>query len=97
MGHAEAYNGTWGGFVDSTYANLCFVVDVGPLDADLEAELTIIDFALYRTMLRWGLDRRYPPRPKDSDRSARVDALVGGRYFLIGTELDFDGPLGASV
>ncbi len=61
--------------------------DAGPFEADVEVEMTLVEFgALYRILER--------PIGAESARTFSLDLLGGARYADLEVELDIEGPLG---
>ncbi len=87
MVHLEARNGKWGFFLDPTYMKLSADGDAGPFEADVEVEMTLVEFGvLYRLLER--------PIGAESGRTFSLDLLGGGRYTDLEVELDIEGPFG---
>jgi len=87
MIHLEAHNGTWGAYLNPIYGKLSAEGEAGPIDLDVETELTIIEFGgLYRVG-EWAIG-------SGPNRDIRVDIELGGRYWSLENELDAEIALG---
>lgn len=83
MGHVEARYGRWGAFVDPAYMKLSADSSVGPVEADAELEILILEFGgLYR-LASWGAG---------SERLAGLDLLLGSRYWKADLDVDVELP-----
>jgi hypothetical protein len=88
MAHLEASKGKWGLFLDPTYAKLSADGDAGPFDADVEIEMTLVEFGvLYRLLEQ--------PVGSEDTRALSLDLLGGARYTDLEGELDIEGPFGS--
>jgi hypothetical protein len=81
MARLEAWHDDVGFYLDPLYGKLEADADSGAVNAELETELTIIDFGvLYRVL----------DRTTEKGRARTADVYVGGRYIAIENDIDFD-------
>ena len=79
QGHFELNNGTWGVFIDPTYAALTMSGDVGPIEIDVEFDYTLVEFGATYLVASW---------PQGEGRESTLEALAGGRYTSLDVDLD---------
>jgi hypothetical protein len=85
--HIEAQKGRWGLFVDTIYLALSTDKDLNVVNAKLELDQWIVEFAGFYRLL---------DQPGYQGWPMSVDVLLGGRYWNIDADLDI-GPLGSNV
>jgi hypothetical protein len=89
MVHIEARKGKWGLLSDVMYLATSTEKDLNVVNAKLDQDMWIVEFGGFYRLGDWSGDRRLP---------MSLDALVGGRYWNLDTDLTI-GPLsrGASA
>lgn len=86
MGRFAAEKEDWAFGVEPLYAWLSTDAHVGPLEADVDATMTLLGFGALRTLYRG-------PLAEGSDRRLKVEAGAGGIYVRLKTDIDLPGAL----
>jgi len=85
-GRFEAHKGDWMFYVDPTLAWLESDADVGPIDVDIDTNMSLVLAGAQRTLYRG-------PRSEGSDRNMKIEAGLGAVYVGLRIEIDLPAPL----
>ncbi len=93
-GRFEASKGNLGGFLDLTYVAIGMDVGVGPVDADIDATVTLLEFGGFYRVAESSLDAR---SAGTNTRNVAFYLLAGGRYTSLNVDMDLSvGPAAGS-
>lgn len=88
--HFEAKKEKWGFFIDPTYLKISANGTLSDgRDVRMTAEEWLVEFGGLYQLGKWSLDER-------KSRFITLDALAGGRFFSIKTDLDTSSPINPS-